>query len=75
MKKFLFSILLSVFLLLSLMVHGSIQTYDAYVTGKDVAKGGDKTYTGTIPVKYWGALNEHGCQNKRDINRRIFTNF
>ena len=62
MKKFLFSILLSVFLLSSLMVHASLQTYDAWVTATDIAKGGDKTYTGTIPVKYWGSLNEHGCQ-------------
>jgi hypothetical protein len=66
MKKFLFSTFLSIFLLSSLMVHASLQTYDAWVTATDIAKGGDKTYTGTIPVKYWGALNDNNSSQAFD---------
>ena len=65
MKKFLFSTFLSIFLLSSLMVHASLQAYNAWVSATDIAKG-DKTYTGTIPVKYWGALNDNNSSQAFD---------
>ncbi len=63
MKKFFFSLSLFLFLLLCLTVYGSIQTYDAWIAGTDIGKGGgDKTYTGSMKVKYWGSNSELGCQ-------------
>ena len=63
MKKFLFSSLLCLFLLMCFNVYASIQSYDAYITATDIGKGGgDKTYTGSMKVKYWGSNNALGCQ-------------
>ncbi len=63
MKKFFFSLSLFLFLLLCVTVYGSIQTYDAWISGTDIGKGGgDKTYTGSMKVKYWGSNSELGCQ-------------
>ena len=63
MKKFFLSNLLCIFLLMCLNVYASIQSYDAYITATDIGKGGgDKTYTGSMKVKYWGSNSELGCQ-------------